>query len=101
MNEVKVFATPEAYELLTDVSNGEETKAAVQAAFRLVSTELKCADYFIKGCPIALAGYWTDDPSKDSIVLLDKSEGCSLFYFLDNYRLFFEKLKTALPIFLN
>ena len=101
MNDVKVFATPEAYELLTDVSKGEETKAAVRAAFWLVSDKLKCADYFIKDCPIALAGYWSDDPSKDSIVLLDKSEGYSLFYFMDDYRLFFEKLKTALPISLD
>jgi hypothetical protein len=101
MSDVKVFATPEAYELLTDVSKGEETKAAVRAAFRLVSDKLKCPDYFIQGCPIALAAYWSDDPSKDSIVLLDKHKGFQLFYCLDNYKFFFEKLETALPIFLD
>ncbi len=97
MNDVKIFATPEAYELLTSVSDGEKTKYAVEAAFDLMSSKVS-ADYFIEGCPVALSAYWSKKSSVDSIILLDKHKGHQLFYDWDNYKVFFEKLETAVPI---
>lgn len=98
MSDVKVFATPEAYELLTSVSEGEKTKDAIEAAFGLIADEHKCGDCFIVGCPIALSAYWSEKPSEDSIILFDKHEGHQLGYDFGNYKVFFEKLQTALPI---
>lgn len=97
MNDIKVFATPEAYELLTDVSKGKETEAAVRAAFYLLSNNVS-TDYFIEGCPVALSAYWSKNPSVNSVILLDKHKGHQLFYDFDNYRVFLEKLETAVPI---
>ena len=97
MNSVKVFATPEAYELLTSISDGEKTQSAVKAAFELISDPVS-TDYFIQGCPVALSAYWSKKPSIDSIILLDKHKGYMLNYDFDNYSVFFEKLKTAVPI---
>ena len=71
MSNVKIFATPEAYELLTSVSDGEKTKSAVCAAFELISDPVS-TDYFIEDCPVALSAYWSKKPSIDSIILLDK-----------------------------
>lgn len=101
MSDVKVFATPEAYELLTSVSDGEKTKHAIEAAFELMADEHKCADCFIQGCPVALSAYWSENSSEDSIILLDKHKGFQLGYDFGNYKVFFEKLKTALPISLS
>ena len=98
MNSIKIVATPEAYELLTSLPDGESTKSAVSAAFWLLSTKLKCPDYFIEGCPIALVAYWAKDSSEDSIVLMDKHNGHPLYDFLDDYRIFFKKLETAIPV---
>lgn len=97
MINVKIFATPEAYELLTSVSDGEKTKSAIEAAFDLMSSKVS-ADYFIEGCPVALSAYWSKKPSIDSIILLDKHKGYMLNYDFDNYRVFFEKLETAVPV---
>lgn len=100
MSDIKVFATPEAYELLTNISNGKKTKSAVEAAFRLM-TEKICVDSFIQGCPVALSAYWSESSSEDSIILLDNHKGFQLGYDFGNYKVFFEKLKTALPISLS
>lgn len=97
MRDPKIFATPEAYELLTSVSDGEKTKYAVEAAFELLSDPVS-TDYFIQGCPVALSAYWSKKSSEDSIILLDKHKGYMLNYDFDNYRVFFEKLETAVPI---
>jgi hypothetical protein len=97
MSDIKIFATPEAYKLLTSVSDGEKTKSAVEAAFELISDPVS-ADYFIEGCPVALSAYWSEKSSEDSIILLDKHKGYMLNYDFDNYRVFFEKLETAVPI---
>ncbi len=101
MNSTKLVATPEAYKLLTSLPDGDSTKSAVSAAFWLLSTKLKSPDYFIEGCPIALVAYWAKNPSEDSIVLMDKHKGHPLNDFLDNYRTFFKKLETAIPVSLS
>jgi hypothetical protein len=98
VENVKILATPEAYEMLTSSSCGESVHKAVCSSIEIALTKLrKTPDHFIEDCPLALSAYWATSPNEDSIILIYKQDSVSAYYCI-NYNEFFSLAETALPI---
>lgn len=98
---VKIFATPEAYELLTSLTDGISVHQAVECAVEMAQGKHgTCDDFFIDGCPLALSAMWSKNPNETSFILIDKHEGHQLFYMMHPSS-FFEHIERSIPISLS
>ena len=98
---VKIFATPEAHELLLKPDGGLEIQKAVRAAVKLATGASKpTADHFIADSPLSIAARWAEHPNEFSYVLLYKHDGFPHYYGL-NKNYFFEQIARSTPISLS
>ena len=98
---VKIFATPEAHELLLKPDGGLEIQDAVQDAIELATgASNPTVDHFIADSPLSIAALWAEDPNESSYVLIYKHDGFPHYYGLDkNY--FLEQIARSTPISLS
>jgi len=94
---VKIFATPEAHELLLKLDGGLEIQKAVRAAVQLAFSAEQTGDHFITDSPLAIAAFWADHSNDTSYILLYKHDGFPHFYGCCE-SLFFEKIKTGIQV---
>lgn len=108
-NQVKIFATPEAYKLLEDAKEKETIRIFEALKLMVVDGNRRWSGYGFGDCPIGLTAHWKSSPDEPSVILLYKhhdstpredtgnlgsrmTEGC---YYYDNLP---ELIESAIPI---
>ncbi len=98
MENVKIFATPEAYGLLSDAGKSKETLEAVKSVIEMVyKRHGTCPELFIEDCPLAISIVWGKIKKQDSYILIYKHNGNPTFHIM-NPSMFYEKLETSIQI---
>lgn len=72
-NQVKIFATPEAYELLHNAENEDSIHILKALKLMTIDGNRTWSGYGFGNCPICLVAQWSSSPDEPSIVLLYKS----------------------------
>jgi hypothetical protein len=101
MENVKVLATPKAYNLILPSAEDDPAQKAVSSAVKLALgrlpklRQIKCPAMAIEKCPLEMTMQWSDKLEEDSVILIShKSEP----YFLLDAKLFSDAIKTAIAI---
>lgn len=101
MENVKIFATPEAYELLLKSNSGLEIQKAVHEAIKLaLGSSEPTLDHFITKSPLAISAIWAKKLNEISYILIYKHVGFPHYYgFCES--LFLEQVEKSIQISLN
>jgi hypothetical protein len=81
----KILATPEAYQLLINPTDGTATQSAVEEAVLAATHQRKSplTDCYIINCPVSVHGRVTDTPGgKIFTILLYSKDGDGAMFFL-------------------
>lgn len=98
MENVRIFATPAAYEILLTPENDEQVRRAVQSVLELADNpEVKPCGECIFGCPIGLTCLWANESRPESTILLFQTDECYDFYSAHPEK-FHAVLKSAIPV---
>jgi hypothetical protein len=75
MENCKIFAMPDVYELLSSKTDGEKTKSVLQDLInQLTKNDKRHCDSYDKRTSLGISALWSRDDSKPSVILLYKSE---------------------------
>ena len=98
MEQVKIFATPEAYNQLTNSNNVEEAKYILTNLHQQITKQkIRQIDSYDSNSSFGISARWANVPSKTSVVLIYFSRdmlGLRHFNFPET---FWEDISKALP----
>lgn len=99
MENIKIFARPEAYKLLTNPSEGERLKAVIEEAFAVAHRKGGEERRFVlpKNTDFGIITRWATHSSKESAVLIFSFQDEEKYNLLDPVELEFA-IKEAIPI---
>lgn len=99
MDKVKVFATPEAYKELNDLTNEENTKHILNdLQEQITKKRSRTPDSYHNYSSFGISARWAGDSSKTSVVLIYHSFGIlGLKHFADPDT-FWEDISNSIPI---
>lgn len=96
MKNIKVFATPKAYELLSDQKAQDIIKRAIEGLFKVASSG-SCDEMIIEDCPLGISALWTTNYDSATYILIYDHKGNAIFHSL-NLEMFHEKLETSIQV---
>ena len=99
MEKIKIFATPEAYEFLTDVNSGENAKYTIQDLFDQIKKEKsRHRDSYSSITLLGISAIWANESSETSIALIYRSEKILGLKHILEPDTFWADISTATPI---
>ena len=98
MEQVRIFATPDAFKQLTQSNNQEAAKDILTKLHDQISNKTeRSIDSYVSLTSFGISARWADDPSKTSVVLIYYSQdmlGLRHFNFPET---FWEDISKAIP----
>lgn len=70
MENVRIFARPKAYELLTNPSEGERLKPVVEQAIALARDDRRLDGAFLNPLECGIRARWAKEPTEESVILI-------------------------------
>lgn len=84
MENIKIFARPEAYKLLNDPSQSERLRPVLKDAFMLTRNDRKLGGSFLNQIDFGIRTKWANNPNEISVILIF----CCLDQELNGYNLY-------------
>lgn len=99
MEKIKIFATPEAYKILTDSETGETSKAVIQDIFdQIANKTTKQNDSYHEKSKFGVSIIWAKWSFQTSVALIYHSEKLLGIGYVLKPEIFWADVSTAIPV---
>lgn len=99
MENIRIYATDEAYNLIANSQDKEKIKKVLSDIYKIASQNKgKCPEFFSEETEFGISTLWAENPSDETIMLVYYMQGKMCYYSYPDYSQFYEALKTAKPI---